>query len=135
MRRIIVKTYRKANVYEPERVVDYMGHPLNQLQAKSFNWHARRLNAVVRKWQFAGVDFRIAYLNGKEETTTIKKGKVFPFLSSRRAGALDLYNVYNLLPMIGGEPTKSQVYPYLPSKREFLYLRDLTDFRQLLNTD
>lgn len=132
--RLVVSTHNRANVYDWERVVEHSGHPLNQLQEKAYNWHVRRLNAVVHRWRFACKDFHIAYLNGKEETGHIKRGKTYPTLFKGRK-ILDLYQVYNLLPMIGGKPVHTQTYPYLPSKREFLYLDKLTDFRQLHDTD
>ena len=132
-RMIVMSTYNRADVLEAERVFRYKEHPLNQLQKRCFDWHVRRLNTMVEMWRHSGSTFRVQFTDGKEISCRLKP-ETFPTIlwkKGMRWQDLDLYSVYNILPLFASGQSMPQTYPYMPSNREFLYLADLTDFRQL----
>ena len=133
-RLIVMSTYNKADVLEPERVFRYNGYTLNQLQKRCFDWHARRINTMVDMWRHSGSVFRVQFIDGTDMQCRLKP-ETFPSISWKRRGRrwqdLDIYRVYNIVPSFVADQCIPQTYPYMPSNREFLYLADLTDFRQL----
>lgn len=128
-RSIVIDTYNRAEVVEGESVSTIYGHPLNQLQRRSFVRHAKRLREVVRAYGHG--TYEISFLDGRKETTVVQLDKTFPhILEGRwRKRRIDLCEVYNILPVLDGETYAPDVYPYVPSHREFLFLQDMTDFR------
>lgn len=134
-RMIVISTYNKADVLEPERVFRYKGHSLNQLQKRCFDWHVRRLNTIVDMWRYSGATFRVQFIDGTGMVCRLKP-ETFPTIRWKKKGMrwqdIDLYGVYNILPALGENLTLvPDYYPYMPSNREFYYMSDITDFRQL----
>lgn len=134
-RLIVMSTYNKADVLEPERVFRYMEHSLNQLQKRCFDRHAQRLNTILSQWSYSGVPYEVQFCDRMTKTCRLKQG-IYPAIYCKEKGtrwrSLDLYGIYNIFPVLGGKlALVPNYYPYLPSNREFYYMADLTDFRQL----
>ena len=125
---LAVGTFNRHPVLERERVSLHVGHPLNQLQERCYARHVRRLYAIVgRGWD----TYRIRYLDGREETARLKRGEVFPVIRRRWHGQLDTYRVCTILPTSPACSFSKKHYPFVPALSEFLYLKDLTDAKDM----